>query len=60
MAGKTDYKNQWLTEHRERFNLVLKKGDKEKIKEHAKAQKESINQFINRAIWETMQRDLSK
>ena len=33
------------------------KGEKEKIKEHATAQGETVNTFINRAISETIKRD---
>lgn len=57
MAGKTDYKNQWLTENKERINLVVGKGEKARIKNHADKQSESVNSFINRAIKETMERD---
>ena len=57
MAGKTEYKNKWQQENKERINLVVDKGDKPKIKAHAEAQGESLNAFINRAINETMERD---
>lgn len=57
MAGKTDYKNKWQQENRERINLVVDKGQKNIIKEHAEAHGESVNGFINRAIAETMERD---
>ena len=57
MAGKTEYKNKWQQENKERINLVVDKGSKEIIKAHAEAQGESLNAFINRAINETMQRD---
>ncbi len=60
MAGKTDYKNQWLNENKERINLVVAKGKKEIIKEHADSQNESVNSFINRAIDETVERDGQK
>lgn len=59
MAGKTEYKNKWQQENKERINLVVDKGDKPKIKAHAEAQGESLNAFINRAITETMERDSS-
>ncbi|MBR2548851.1 MAG: hypothetical protein IKG47_00590 [Oscillospiraceae bacterium] len=32
------------------FNLMMEKGKREIIKEHAQARQESLNQFINRAI----------
>ena len=57
MAGKTEYKNKWQQENRERINLVVPKGQKELIKTHAEGQGESLNAFINRAITETMERD---
>lgn len=57
MAGKTEYKNKWQQENKERVNLVVDKGQKEVIKAHAEAQGESLNGFINRAISETMERD---
>ena len=57
MAGKTDYKNKWQQENKERINLVVDKGQKGVIKAHAEARGESLNAFINRAITETMERD---
>lgn len=59
MAGKTDYKNKWQQENKERINLVVAKGSKDIIKDHAEARGESVNGFINRAIAETMERDKS-
>ena len=60
MAGKTDYKNQWQTENKDRINLVVEKGKKDIIKAHAETIGESVNAFINRAIVETMERDKEK
>lgn len=57
MAGKTDYKNKWQQENKERINLVVSKGQKETIRQHAESRGESVNGFINRAITETMERD---
>lgn len=57
MAGKTDYKNKWQLENKERINLVVNKGQKEVIKAHAEGRSESVNAFINRAITETIERD---
>ena len=57
MAGKTDYKNKWQQENKERINLVVDKGQKDVIKSHAEARGESVNAFINRAVLETMERD---
>lgn len=60
MAGKTEYKNKWQQENKERINLIVNKGQKDIIKAHAEAQGESLNAFINRAISETMERDSEK
>lgn len=57
MAGKTEYKNKWQQENRERINLVIPKGRKEEIRTHAEARGESVNGFLNRAISETIERD---
>lgn len=40
--------------------ILLKKGEKEKIKAHAEQRGESLNGFINRAIRETIQKDQSE
>ena len=57
MAGKTEYKNKWQQENKERINLVVDKGSKAIIKAHADTHGESLNAFINRAIKEAMERD---
>lgn len=57
MAGKTEYKNKWLSENCERISLVVPKGKKEQIKAHAESQGESLNGFVNRAIDETIDRE---
>lgn len=60
MAGNSEYKNKWLTENKERINLIVEKGKKASIKEHADLHNESVISFINRAIDETMERDCQK
>ena len=64
MANKTEnmsaYQHQWQKENRDRITLTVPKGDKEKIKEHAKSMDESVIAFINRAIKEAMERDKEK
>ena len=60
MAGKTEYKNKWQQENKERINLVVDKGSKAIIKAHADTHGESLNAFINRAIKEAMERDTQK
>ena len=55
--NKTEYKNQFIAENYDRVNLIVPKGKKELVKNHAEAQGESTNAFINRAIDETIARD---
>jgi len=57
MAGSTEYKNKWQAENRERINIVVPKGYKEKIKEVAKKTGESVNSYIKKAIDERIERD---
>ena len=57
MAGKTEYKNKWLSENKERINLVVPKGRKAELQAHAESQGESLNGFIVRAVDETIERD---
>lgn len=47
----------WDAANLDRISIALPKGNKDKIKAHAEAHKESVNGFINRAIIETMERD---
>lgn len=57
MAGKSEYKNEWIAKAYDRINLTIPKGRKEEIKAHADARGESVNAFINRAIDQQMERD---
>ncbi len=57
MAGNSEYRNKWIAEKLDRVNLTMPKGQKDVVKDHAEAQGESLNAFINRAIDETMERD---
>ena len=41
----------------DRIEIVVPKGRKAIVQEHAAARSESVNSFINRAITETMDRD---
>lgn len=59
MAGKTEYKNQWQKDNVDRVNLTMPKGKKDKVKQHAEQNGESLNGFINRAIDEQIERDTS-
>ena len=54
----TRAKNKYNAENYERVALNVPKGEKELIKAHADTMGESLNAFINRAIQETMERDL--
>lgn len=44
----------------DRFELLMPKGNKEKIKAHAAERSESLNGFINRAINQTIEQDNKK
>lgn len=48
------YQNQFINERYDRINLTVPKGDKALIKERAAAAKESVNEYINRAIKQRM------
>lgn len=44
----------------ERVELRLKKGKKGILKAHAEKRGESLNEFVNRAIDETLERDIAQ
>lgn len=50
MAGATKYKNEWQKEHKDRLNLVLPKGEKQKIQDAA----DKVGQSISRYIWQAV------
>ena len=50
--NKTAYKNKFIAQAYDRINLTVPKGDKERIKEHAEKNGESVNGYINRLIEE--------
>jgi len=54
MEGKKfnqfSYQNDFISKNYDRVNLTVPKGKKEKIKEAAKAEGKSVNEFINAAI----------
>ena len=52
--------NKYQKKAYDRIVILVKKGKKEEIKEHAKQQGESVNAFINRAIDQTMEDDSYK
>ena len=55
--ASTRAKNKYNAANYERIALVVPKGQKEQIKEHAEQRGESINGFVKRAIDETIKRD---
>ena len=59
-TAQTRAQNKYINKVYDRINLVVDKGNKDKIKAHAAKQGESLNGFINRAIFETMERDNTK
>ena len=62
MGGKTSAAshNKWRDKTYQRIETFVPIGEKELIQAHAKAQNESTNAFINRAIKEAMERDNMK
>lgn len=58
--ASTRAQNKYIAKAYDRINLIVLKGDKDKIKTHADSMGESVNGFINRAIDETMERDIEK
>mgnify|MGYP003289050987 FL=1 len=54
---KAKWQNDYIAKAYDRVNLIVPKGDKDKIKAHADSMGESVNGFINRAIEEAMIRD---
>ena len=47
-------------ENYEQLKIEVKKGKKQIIQTHATARDESLNKFVNRAIDETMERDINE
>lgn len=50
----------WDAANLDRISVALPKGSKDTIKSHAAERKESVNEFIRRAIMEAMARDNEK
>lgn len=50
--------SKYMKENYDEIKVRVGKGQKEVIKSHAEARSESVNGFINRAISETMERDM--
>ncbi len=58
--AQTKAQNKYISKTYDRINLLVDKGNKDKIKAHAAEQGESLNGFVNRAISETIERDNAK
>lgn len=60
MQGKSEkfdqieYQNEYNKEKYDRISLMVPKGKKDIIKAHAKAKRQSVNEFINLAIEEKL------
>lgn len=52
--NETEYKNRFIKEKYDRINLTVPKGQKEMLKKVAAEAGESVNEYINRAIFERM------
>lgn len=50
MAGKTQYKNEFISNHYDRIYLVVPKGKKALMEEHAKSKNMSLNAYITSLI----------
>lgn len=59
-ASKAQQKavNKYMKENYDRINFTMPKGKKEVIQAHAAKMGESVNAFLNRAVDETMKRDV--
>lgn len=60
--GKTSakVKNRYNAKAYDRIAVVVKKGEKDRLKAHAEKHGESLNEFIKRAISEQICRDTEK
>ena len=55
-AVKTAHQNEYISKAYDRINLLVPKGGKERIRQQAAQQGESINGYINRLIKQDMGR----
>lgn len=55
--ASTKAQNKYIAKAYDRINLVLPKGRKDEIKDHAAARGQSVNGFIVEAITEKMERE---
>ncbi len=52
--NETEYKNRFIKEKYDRINLTVPKGQKEMLKKAAAEAGESVNEYINKAIFGRM------
>lgn len=57
--GKTSTaaKNRWNAKSYDQIKIIVKKGEREKIKEYANSKGMSLNAYINKLIAENMEQD---
>ena len=58
--ARIEANNRYNAKAYDRINIAVPKGQKDIIKAHAESKGESINGFVNRAIDETIQRDMTE
>ncbi len=51
------YSNNFNKEHYDRINLIMPKGEKEVIQQHAKASGQSVSEYIRQAVSERMEKE---
>lgn len=56
-TAKTRAQNRYINKRYDRINLVVEKGDKDKLKDKAKQQGQSLNAYIIQAIEERIQKE---
>jgi hypothetical protein len=58
--ASTRAKNKWQAANYDSLRIVVPKGRKADLQDHAAVSGESLNGFVNRAIYETIERDREK
>ena len=54
---KAKWQNDYIAKAYDRINLTVPKGEKDQIKAHAESMGESVNGFIQRAIYQAIEKD---
>jgi predicted HicB family RNase H-like nuclease len=57
-SAATRAKNKYRDKVYDQINVVVRKGKKADLQNHAAGRNESLNAFVNRAIDETLERDI--